>query len=165
MPIIRAVEKAREAKETQINDRHLELINALKDIQTPIELTKRPLTPEERTEDIEREANAVFLRYLAHQAEKKKIMEGPPPSPTNSANPQMKPKSFPTLPDVTEELREEPRLVSVGALVLCRCAAQGVHEAAREVTGGSEREERVTLLALLLSGACTKTVSIRCGNQ
>ena len=32
MPIIRAVEKAREAKETQINDRHLELINALKDI-------------------------------------------------------------------------------------------------------------------------------------
>ena len=61
--------------------------------------------------------------------------------------------------------RQEPLLLSVPALVFSRCAAQRVHEAAREVTGGSEREERVTLLALLLSGACTKTVSIRCGNQ
>jgi hypothetical protein len=67
----------------------------------------------------------------------------------------MSPKSF----------GKEPLLISVRALVLSRCAAQGGHEAAGEVTGGSEREERVTLLALLLSGAYTKTVSIHYGNQ
>jgi hypothetical protein len=59
-------------------------------------------------------------------------------------------------------VRQEPLLISVRALFLSRCATQGVHEAAREVTGGSERQERVALLALL---ACAKTVSIRYGNQ
>jgi hypothetical protein len=77
----------------------------------------------------------------------------------------MKPNGSPMLPMSPKSFSEEPLLVWVGALVLCSSAAQSVHEAAREVTGGSEREERVTLLALLLSGACTKTVSIRCGNQ
>ena len=74
-------------------------------------------------------------------------------------------EELPQAPEVIESLLEKSLLVAVGALVLCGAAAHGVHEAAREVTGGSEREERVTLLALLLSGACTKTVSIRCGNQ
>ena len=76
----------------------------------------------------------------------------------------MKPNSFRTLPMTPKNFGRSP-CSSLSRLWVCRCAAQRVHEAAGEVTGGSEREERVTLLALLLSGACTKTVSIRCGNQ
>jgi hypothetical protein len=53
-------------------------------------------------------------------------------------------------------------LVAVRTLVLRSSVTQSVHEAAGEVTGGSEREEQVTLLALF---ACTKMVSISYGNQ
>ena len=52
-------------------------------------------------------------------------------------------EQLPKAPDVSEELLEHSLLVAVRALVLSRCATQGVHEAAREITGGREREERV----------------------
>jgi hypothetical protein len=36
-PILRTIDNAREAKEDRINDRHIELINKLTDIETAIE--------------------------------------------------------------------------------------------------------------------------------
>ena len=38
-PILRTIDNAREAKEDRINDRHIELINKLTDIETAIEVT------------------------------------------------------------------------------------------------------------------------------
>jgi hypothetical protein len=68
----------------------------------------------------------------------------------------MKPNSFPMLPMSPKSFWSNSLLVAVRALVLSRCATQGVHEAA-----GNAKNE----LALLALSACTKTVSIRCGNQ
>ena len=69
MPIIRAVEKAREERETQSNDRHLELMNALKSLDDILEELKLHLPNNVRSKRAGKSRQTTTENDIKKQAE------------------------------------------------------------------------------------------------